>query len=253
MISSIVKFLLDPFHILLFLGLSTWIVWCLKREKWAKYLLAITACWFLISSTPFVPVLLLGSLENRYLPVNTEELTDSGEGYHIVVLGAGYTYDERFPSTMQLNQTTLARLAEGVRIHKKVPNSILVTSGPYNKSQVSQADVAKNAVMLLGVSENSVLTQSEPSNTFEEAKVYVETHHSGQNVILVTSAAHMHRAVMVFKNFGIEPIPSPTNYRLIGDRAQTWIGLPSIRNMQLLHTALNEYAAISREKVRSKS
>ena len=107
----------------------------------------------------------------------------------------------------------------------------------------------QKTAVVLGVDPEKTITQKEPANTYEEAKVYAEHIAGTEHVILVTSAAHMPRAVGVFKHFEIDVIPSPAHFRLLGDRQKKWIGFPSVKNISLLRTGVNEYAALMRDSL----
>ena len=213
--------------------------------------LIISAVWLFISATPMIPKLLLTSLEDQYDPlINIEASMDLDLEYHIVVLGAGYKRDNnRFPANSLLVSQTLIRLVEGVRLHHSLPNSMLITSGRDAFSRgVSQAEVSKNAATELGVDSESVLKLNETRTTEEEAKHYFETYYDGQEVIIVTDAAHMPRAMYEFRKFVDNPIPSPTNYtyRYKGMSFAEFSIIPSYANIGRMAKAIHEYAAITR-------
>jgi len=98
-----IRFLLDPFNILWLLLLASLIVFLSKKERLFHWLIGITIGWFLISSTPLVPTLLLNSLEDRYEPVFIEQLKNPEAEYHIVILGGGHGFDDRLPPNSLLN------------------------------------------------------------------------------------------------------------------------------------------------------
>lgn len=211
-------------------------------------MIGITIGWFLISSTPLVPNILLNSLEDRYEPLYTEQLTDREAKYHIVILGGGHGFDDRLPPNSLLSTQALMRLSEGIRLHNQLPNSKLVLSGFSSSGRTTQAEMLRNTALLLGVDEESTIMQTEPGNTYEEAKIYSERFGNRYPVIVVTSAAHMPRAMLVFRNFGIEPVASPTHYRLKGSWKKIKFGLPTMGNLSNMRTGLSEYAAIFRER-----
>ena len=83
----------------------------------------VSLLWLLMVSTPFVPNLLVENLETRYEVVSTETIKNSNNPVNILVLGAGYSTDSRFPATNKLSGDALARLVEGIRIHNKIQGS----------------------------------------------------------------------------------------------------------------------------------
>lgn len=251
MLSTIARFLLDPFHILLFLIAGMLLSHWFGRKKPFRYFISMAVLWFLIITTPFVPFAVLYSLESRYLPVKVNQI-QSDEEIHIIVLGAGYVYNESLPPNSQLDKEMLSRLTEGVRVHHRLHNSVLIVSGPYNHEVYSQADVARKAALNMGVADSLIRTQSDGHTTFEEARVYFQTLYEGRKLVVVTSAAHMHRALGEFRRLGIDAVPSPSSYRYRSENGMDVSYMPSISNIEALRSGLFEYAALFRNYVRER-
>jgi uncharacterized SAM-binding protein YcdF (DUF218 family) len=245
MFESLIRFLLDPFNVLWLLLLATAGVWFLKKKRFFKWLAVFTAGWFLIVSTPLVPVVIINSLEDHYEPLYIEELEDINLEFHIIVLGAGHGFDDRLPPNSLLSQNALGRLNEGIRLQQQLPNSKLVLSGSTSTpGRTTQAEMLQKTALLLGIEEENTIVQKEPMNTWQEAEVYASDYGNTHSVILVTSATHMPRAMMSFNKFGLEPTPSPTNYRLLGSWKQKRFGLPSRHSMDLFNVGMSSYAAM---------
>ncbi|WP_340106946.1 YdcF family protein [Rhodohalobacter sp. 8-1] len=247
--TSVIKFLLDPFNILWFMVAAGLVCRLVNYRKSARYLFIGTGVLFLVVTTPFVPIKLLDSLERQYEPIYADQLSDRDASYHIVVLGQGHGYDDRLPANSLLSSGALGRLAEGIRLHRQLSSSTLILSGFSSSGRKPQAEMLRDAALLLGVDKESTRMQTEPGNTLEEAMVYAERFSGEEKVILVTSAAHMPRSVMLFERAGIEVIPSPTNYRLKGSWRNVWFGMPSMDNIEKLRSAIYEYAAILKYKI----
>ncbi|MCC5914782.1 MAG: YdcF family protein [Balneolaceae bacterium] len=253
MLSSIVRFLIDPFHVLIGLVLLFALGRYLKLNRLAFYSGISALLWFLISTTPLVPTILMNQLEDRYTPVYAESLSDLDAPYHIVVLGSGHGFDDRLPANTLLSQRAVMRLSEGIRLHRMLPNSTLILSGYSSSGRTTQAEMLRDAAVLLGVEEERTRIQTEPSNTFEEAAYYSSRFGSESPLIVVTSASHMPRAMVVFEMHGTQPTASPTDYRLKGSWKQPRLGWPSLGNLDNLRAALFEYAALTRERLRGAS
>jgi len=243
---SLVRFLLNPFNILLLLMAGCISAWYFKKERLFKWSVAGTIVWFLVVSTPLVPVWLINSLEDRYYPLSLEQISNPEAEYRIIVLGGGHGFDDRLPPNMLLSDNARGRLMEGVRLYHQLPNSKLVLSGYSSSGRTSQAEMLQMTALLLGVEEERTIVQTEPANTYQEAKVYAENFVNSYPVIVVTSATHMPRAVMSFKMHGIDPVPAPTNYRLKGSWKEKRFGFPSISNMRHFHAGVSSYAGMIR-------
>lgn len=145
-------------------------------------------------------------LENQYETVSVKRLEDLNKPVNILVLGGGHTDDKRFPANNQLSETALMRLSEGIRIHRQLPGSTLITSGHSGKSEIAQAQVLANAALLLGVDASHIKMQTQPKNTWAEANEYKRLLKDSAQLVLVTSAAHMPRAMYLFKKADLNPI-----------------------------------------------
>lgn len=244
-----IKFLIDPFNLLLVFSLLTIAAGLLRFKRSMQILVISTVTWFVLISTPLLPTLLLDSLESRYKPVYPELMTDEEKNtaYHLVVLGGGHGYDDRLPANSLLSLQALARLNEGIRLHNQLPNSTLILSGYSASNRIPNAVMLRDTALLLGVDSERTYIIPEPANTFEEAKYYSERFGDMSPVILVTSASHMPRAAGVFQYFNIEILPSPTHYRIKESQKNRWFGWPSLSNISNLSSAMSEYAAISRD------
>lgn len=244
MFKSLAKFFIDPFNIFWLLLLITFGIWLLRKKRLFRWLAISTLAWFLIISTPLLPSTILNSLEDRYEPLYAEELNDPESEYHIIVLGGGHGFDDRLPANSLLSDNARGRLTEAIRLHQQLPKSKLVLSGFSSSGRTTQAEMLQKSALLLGIDQVETIIQKEPGNTYEEAKIYAENYANTHPVILVTNAAHMSRAVIAFRKHHVNPIPSPTNYRLKGGWKRKWFGLPSIRNIENMQTGINEYVGI---------
>jgi len=179
-----------------------WKFWSAFKRRLSFFFMAFL---IFVVNTATLPRLLHQYLEDQYPPIDLALLDPKGK-YNIIVLGGGQGYDDRLPATSLLEWVSLARLVEGIRIFKKLPNSRLITSGYSSIGRKPQAEVAKDAAIILGVPDSSIIAQGIPSNTIEEAETYVSTFGSHIPVIVVTSAIHIPRAIEIFKRKGINKI-----------------------------------------------
>lgn len=205
--------------------------------------------WLLIISTALFPQNMLISLEHRNQPLSDSEAGRFGEKTQIIILGGGHGFNEDLPANSLLSTQALARLNEGVRLHRLIPGSKLVLSGHSISGRTTQAEMLQAAAFNIGVKPENTLLQNEPSNTFEEAKFYSESFAGLHEVIVVTSAAHTPRAAMLFEACGVNATVSPAHYRIKDPARQKRIW-PSLKNIELLRIALYEYAGIFRDGYR---
>ena len=251
-------YLIDPFTVFLLLLALAGSFYLWSRRRWFRAVLIVAGVWLLVITTPFVPNLLLGSLEHRYVPLTEQELEAiEGVQVHVLVLGGGHTIDPRLPPTVQLSGSALKRLVEGIRVYRSLPGSLLIFSGYSSSGRTTQAEMLGASAELLGISFDAYILQKEPANTWQEAQAYkrfvdqwaAENSESPvPTLILVTSAAHMPRAMAMFQELDLDPIPSPAEYRLFKDPEgpfRLWRYLPSTGNIDNMRLAMREYAGLS--------
>ncbi|MCV2885354.1 YdcF family protein [Aestuariibacter sp. AA17] len=178
----------------------------LRQRALGKLSIAVGTLLIIVSSFPFVPNTLLGKLEHAYPQF---DLSDEVE--YIVVLGCGHVNDATLPKSAQLKHCTDNRLIEAVRIHKKNPGAVVITSGVNNTEAFTQAEFNKEILAILGISFNKLKAMNVGRDTHEEA-TYLKSILHNKRFALVTSASHMKRAVIEFENVGLVPYPAPTEH-----------------------------------------
>ncbi len=239
-----------PFpNVFLLIVLSVYMSWK-KKDKSARIIISIAIGWFLVISTSFIPKLLVSNLENRYKVFSLQSLAGNSKPVNILVLGAGFSDDDRFPPNNNLSETALARLCEGIRIHRIIPGSTLITSAKGWENEISQAEVTAQAAIVLGVDSLRIKMQKKPENTWQEAEQYKQLFGDSAQLILVTSASHMPRAIYLFQKEGLHPIAAPANHQIkIGKHKRFWDWLPSIGNIIRMEFAFHEYIGLVWAKV----
>lgn len=192
----------------------------------------------LVFSTAFLPERTLSGLENVY-PV----LSDPPAAEWIVVLGGGAKGGADRPPASRLGESSLYRIAEGVRLARMLPGAKLVTSGGSFKGGAASAQLMAEVAAAWGIERTRILVHSEPVNTEGEAHVMTRRIEKKDRVILVTSAFHMPRAVVLFEKAGIPVIPAPAGHMVDPDRAERHIGhqLPQAGNLKYAERAFWEW------------
>jgi uncharacterized SAM-binding protein YcdF (DUF218 family) len=234
-----------PLPIFWLLVILAFILFKKGKIKAAKISSITALIWLLVISTPFVPDFLVQNLEKQYEVFSPETLTQSQKPVHILVLGAGHSGDVRLPSTSRLGEEGLAKLTEGIRLHRQIPQSIIITSGFKGKGDVAQATVSAEAAMLLGVDTASIKLQTEPENTSQEATKYKRIFGDTARLIVVTTANHMPRAMYLFRKAGLTPESAPCYFLVPQTKKRGfWFWMPSSVNIGKLEVAIHEYVGL---------
>ena len=243
--SSFLSFLILPLPLLIFLIIATVFFLWRKRQNISKSFLVITVGWLLLISIPFLPNMLVIELEDRYTTFSVTSLINNQQPVNILVLGAGHSDDQRFPANDNLAEPALVRLSEGIRIHRLIPGSFIVASASGYKNGITQAEVTRNAAILLGVDPSRIKMQKKPENTKQEASEYKRMFGDTAQLILVTSAIHMPRAMKLFRKVGLNPLPAPTNHLIKkGKHRDFGWWMPSSGNIRKMESAVHEYVGL---------
>ncbi|PWI34903.1 envelope biogenesis factor ElyC [Vibrio albus] len=141
---------------------------------------------------------------------------------YVMVLGNGHIVDPEIPPTSELSRTALMRLTEGIRIQRMYPGAKLILSGYAGGSEFSHARMMARVALALGVAKPDIILLETAVDTWEEAR-QAAAFVNNKNLVLVTSASHMKRALMEFHSAGLNPIPAPTNFLAHSQIHQPWI------------------------------
>jgi uncharacterized SAM-binding protein YcdF (DUF218 family) len=211
---------------ILLLGLL--LLWGTRRQKAGKILVSLGTGLLLLLSYPWLPEKLLSPLEQWYPHLaGVDRLPRAASGQEpvkwVVVLGGN-----------------VERTTEGVRLYRQLPGAKLVLSGGGVFGAKPGATESARIGLILGINPADLVLESRPLDTEEEARL-LKSRLGADRFILVTSAAHMPRAMALFNKLGLNPIAAPTDY-LVEDRPLNPRSFfPDVRNLVLVDTATYEY------------
>jgi len=190
---------------------------------------------------------LIRPLERSYPPLNlsSAEMTKKHVKW-VVVLGSGHWTDKSLPPGAMLEEAALYRLTEGIRVANRFPGSVLILSGGKFRDEQPNAQVMAAAAVGLGFDPGRIMLSEKVLDTHDEAQ-HVKSLAGTDTFVLVTSASHMLRAVKLFENQGLSPIPAPAYYRGKGEPEYF---LPHPDNLKTCHMAVHEYLGLAWSFVR---
>lgn len=203
-----------PFCLLL-MGIGLALLWFSRRQKTGRIITTAGFLVLLVLSYGWLSNPLLRSLEHVYPPLGEAEVAGAK---WVVVLGGGTTSDPSLPITLRATGTTLARLVEGIRLHRRLPGSRLLLSGAAVFGTGSDAQSMQAIAIALGVAPEGIVLDEESPDTESQA-VNVARVVKGEPAMIVTSAFHMRRSIDLFTNAGVRAVPAPAQYIMQGSRA----------------------------------
>lgn len=184
----------------------------------------------------------MGTLEQQYN--QPSRLT----GDIIVVLGGGAT--EGTPDLDgegNLSGPAANRLLTAARLYETTGLPVLFSGGKVFPDSGNEADISQRQLLALGVPQNKIYIENRSLNTEQNALYTAEVlnSHGFAAPVLITSAFHLPRAVLEFREAGLNIQPYPTDYRTsIPQQLYAGKFSPSSSGLSLTATALKEYLGI---------
>jgi len=218
------------------------------RRLGRRVLVLATLLALAIAYSPLA-VWVMRPLETRFVPPAT--LPDTVTG--ILVLGGAI--DTR--QSNRFGQIALngrgERITAFVALAKRYPAAKLVYSGGaglFIEEAKSEAEHAKPLLVDLGVVESRLILETRSRDTHENAAFTRDLVKParGETWLLVTSAAHMPRAMGAFRHAGWSVIPYPVDFRHLGEGDEGF-GQNLGRGLTLLSAALREWLSLAHYRI----
>jgi len=164
-LKKIVTLLLMPMSLCLgVLGVGILLLWMRRRIGAAKIVLTLGILVLAALSFSAVADQFIKPLELWYPPLlDTSTLTDLK---WVAVLGAGHASNPTLPPNDQIGSSSLARLIEGIRIHRELPGSKLLLSGGAVFDPVPEAETMAAVARMTWCSKASPRTPGNSPNSF---------------------------------------------------------------------------------------
>jgi uncharacterized SAM-binding protein YcdF (DUF218 family) len=183
-----------------------------ERSKGETFVLVLAFMLLWLSSTRYVSLTLVKSLEWRYLPLPEIPAADV-----IVVLGGG-TESPQYPRPIVEVNAAGDRVIYAAELYKQGKGSFILVSGgnipTLDARTTTPAEDMALLLNMLGVPPEIVWMQPASANTDQDAlySSILLKERGISRVILVTSAIHMPRSVGLFTADGIDVTPAPVDY-----------------------------------------
>ncbi len=223
-----------------------------KRPRTAAIAIAAALIVLLFTSNSWVSHLMVRSLEWQNLP--PAEIPNAEA---IVVLG-GATKPALPPRpTVDLNEHG-NRVIYAAQLYRQKKAPVIILSGGRidwaGKGSSESADMA-TVLTSIGIPTEAIIEEPDSLNTYQNA-VYVRKileSRGIRRVLLVTSAIHMPRSLLIFKHQGIDVIPTPTDFTIVEADIKEFTStpkgailnlLPNVENLDQFTGALREYIGI---------
>jgi uncharacterized SAM-binding protein YcdF (DUF218 family) len=221
------------------------ILWFTRRKELGRWLTTIGLGLLILLSMNFLTNRMLGILERQNQPaaiqLTDKTVPDSLRTIRfVVVLGGGHLLKPGTPITTVINGPSMARLIEGIRIHRRLPESKLIVSGGIAYDTMPEADLLAALARDLGVADSNIVLEPKSRDTHDEA-VFLKPLLQTQPFYLVTSAQHMPRSLALFRKLGMQPIAAPTDFNSYDANR---FPFPTPQNLVKATAAIHEYIGL---------
>ena len=213
-----------------------------RYRKLARFVLALTVIGLWIAATPLFSHWLVAQLEAQYPP---QPIANLPEVDAVILLG-GFL-QQPLPSRLSPDLTAAAdRALEAVRLYKagKAPR-ILVAAGTlfWQPAVAPEAELIADLLVELGVPRSDLVLETQSQNTHENAinAARIFAANGWATGLLVTSGAHMPRALAAFRRAGLNVAPAATDVdALTTDVGGVFRFLPAADALERTTTAVKE-------------
>lgn len=204
------SFLLPPGIFFVGLFFLAWRLYIRREKQLAAVLAGVTFVFYLLS-TALVADPMLRLLEGQYVPPARPE------GDVIVMLGGGAMKDTPDVNGRgTLVSSAASRLLTTVRLYRELKVPVLLSGGQGFADSGLEAEIARRTLIGMGVPEQDIIVETKSLNTTQNA-IYsagLLTEKGFRRPLLVTSAFHMPRAVLNFRQQEVEVVPYPADYQV---------------------------------------
>lgn len=237
-LKKIVGLLIMPLPLFCWLLLAAAIFYRFQRIRAGRFVLTTAMALLLLFSLPATMHWVVQPLEHEHPMYHNQPVE------YVIVLGGYHRSDDHIPISSLLSSVSMVRLSEGIRIHRLNPGSKLLLSGHRGRDPISQAEAMARVAEAYGVAREDIVTEPRAMDTDDEAMYWSQVVKDRPHV-LVTSASHMPRAVSLFQQHGLQPIPAPTEYMTAKDFDPRWQDfVPSTWALANVDRAWHEYVGM---------
>jgi uncharacterized SAM-binding protein YcdF (DUF218 family) len=212
-LKSLIAWAISPVVLCLLLQIPGWI---LCRTRWRRIgigLIGVGTAVLLIGSLPVVSFHTNRSREAAHPPLQLESALDPSRPVLAVVLGTGFNPDPELPANSRVSGTFLARLTEGVRVIRNHPDArLLVSVANPDASPQTKREFITALAAILAIDPTRIDLITDARSTADEVRSTAKIHRPGEQLVVVTSASHMPRAIKLFTTADLSPTPAPSDF-----------------------------------------
>ena len=204
---------------------------------WLMALLALVIMY--VPSTEFGSSWLMSPLEGRHPAFSPEELPTADV---IVVLGGAMDGESKFGRDGDFNNAA-DRLFVAAELYNAGKAPVLLLSGGAQPPNRPEAQLMADRLITLKIPKSAIVTETKSRTTYDNAinaaKIMKQAGY--QHVLLVTSGAHMRRALALFEKQGFQVTAAATDHQIPRFETDVPGWLPTVDRLARSTRAFHEH------------
>ena len=217
------------------------------RRPWARKLLLVTFLLIVALHSGPVNYALRYPLESRYPPLLDPAKT--GDYDALVVLTSSSIAATGLIPLPSVDEHMFRRLDEAWRLYRIRPKPIIVSGGHVNPFTPERGEnrIAREFLIRWGVPQSDVIGEEKSRDTYENAveSGKILKQHGWKRYLLVTSAMHTPRGMLVFSALAPEPLAAPGDFSLGKLEMNPFDLFPNESVSQKLFVTIHEYLGLA--------
>jgi len=243
-LSKILWLILSPFNIFIFITLLSIFLYFIKLRRLSLIIFLINFVFIaLISFFPIGSYLIYNIEKEYHSNIKPPEKIDG-----ILILG-GATIPQLYNEYNQISLNgSSERLVESVFIIKKFDKAKVIFSGGsgiINRPDLGHSQVAKSFYEKIGIEIEKIIFEEESRNTYENI-IYskkIANPKINENWLLITSASHMKRALLIADKSNWKLIPYAVDFKNIKN-FKLIPNLKLLKNLNSFHQGSHEWLGL---------
>ena len=212
-LSKFVGFFLSPLYLIIFLHFSLLFFYLLKNNFYEKITIYLITFAILFFGNTGISSYILNSFEKAYSKseINLNEIDG------LLILG-GPLEEKSYHNISEIAlNSQVERLTTAIQFYNTNKDLIILYSGFSNKINPisSEAERAQIFFERMGIKKDKIILEKNSKNTFENIKFSKEIiEEIGGNWLLITSAFHMKRAMILCEKLKLKVRPYPVDWQI---------------------------------------
>jgi len=229
-------------YVFLLIGIA--LIFYQRKPRMGKTCLLLALLLLLVFGTNPLPDFLIQMLETRYPQLSAPPHVDA-----VVVLSGMVDLQRTTPEYLEFYES-VERILAGIKLVKAGYGDVLILAGGsgdlYDQTK-QEAVFLRQFALDAGMPAEKILIDSDSRNTHENAvntRTLMEQHRLSSS-LLITTAAHLPRAMGCFQKLGITPIPYPVDFHSNPTPKYHLLDvLPNVGALKSTEFALHEYLGL---------